>query len=344
MRARSMPASSLLAPVPPMPPDLLIEQGDDECVHNESARTDGNARKMRVEASAGTMRRFQEHGRNITLGAGPTGQSQTITKADRLGSCAASGDLAKVKKLLKGGVDPNYANTSVGAPAICIAAEFESKPHVEIVKELLKAKADVDGSGYEGITALMMAVQYDRQPTVKILLAHKANVDLRCTGWPTPPRDASPVDIAARHNRHEVLSMLLVAGAVVDGTSSRGVTALMCAAKNASVESVKVLLAHKADPLLRAKGIGSDCCSIQLAYESIEDHGELNPTLALLLEAGNAPEQMVIAAKEGIVAQNALGVNALFPDRASADRADQESADMAADGIARLLQDLVVEP
>ena len=336
-----IPLSSI-GPVPPMP--YLIEQTEEECVHSAESRTDGNGRSMRVEASAATMRRFQDHGRNVTMGVGASGTSQTITKADRLGSCAASGDLAKVKKLLKGGVDPNYSNTRVGAPPICIAAEFDSKPHIEIVKELLKAKADVDGRGRENITGLMMAVQFDRRTTVKLLLAAKAEVDRRCKGWPTPPYDASAMDIAARHNRHEVLEMLLAEGAVVDQTSRHGVTPLMCAAKNASVESVKILLAHKADPWLKAEGSpGCMTDAITLAYECFEEKGEMNPTLGLLLEAVDAPKELVWHAKEGVPAKNALGNYALFPDRESADAAEKLGEQIKSDRMLEKFDKLLHE-
>jgi len=160
----------------------------------------------------------------------------------------------------------------------------------------------------------MMAVQYDRQSTVKLLLSHKADVDLRCTRWPTPPVDASALDIAARHNRHEMVTTLLEHGAVVDSTSMGGVTALMCAAKNESVESVRILLAHRADPRLRMEdGVNA----IELAMESIGE-GELNPTLAPLLEASGARRELVMAAKHGVVSKNANGEWALFPSQEAA--------------------------
>ena len=42
--------------------------------------------------------------------------------------------------------------------------------HLEIVKELMKAKADVNAANYYGLTALMWAVLEERIPCVQLLL------------------------------------------------------------------------------------------------------------------------------------------------------------------------------
>ena len=46
-----------------------------------------------------------------------------ITRADRLGMAAQEGDLFKVRKLLKGGVDVNYQNAASGVTSLGVAAE-----------------------------------------------------------------------------------------------------------------------------------------------------------------------------------------------------------------------------
>ena len=66
----------------------------------------------------------------------------------------------------------------------------------------------------------------------------------------TSPRDASPLDIAGRHNRADAMAVLIGAGANLDSQCSTGWTSLHCAAWGRSIRSVELLTGAKADPTL----------------------------------------------------------------------------------------------
>ena len=159
--------------------------------------------------------------------------------------------------------------------------------HDKIVDMLLQASADPDIAGPYGERALMMAVQYEHPKVVKSLCIRRAGVylvagivmvvlvvvmplqlpqrdlllaattdsgvrhtdlEMRSRAWPTPPADASPLDIAARHNRVEAMAILLEYGANVNQASADGSTAVYIAAEAKSIDACQLLLEWKADP------------------------------------------------------------------------------------------------
>src|SRR4051794_26802759 len=113
---------------------------------------------------------------------------------DELWAAARKGDAAAVGRLLEAGVDAN-AKTPYGATALSFAAE---KGHVEVVRLLLAAKAD---------------------PNVKDTFY-----------------DATPLTWARMKNHTEVIRELLAAGA----TGAEGV--LFAAVRAGNVELVRVVL------------------------------------------------------------------------------------------------------
>lgn len=217
---------------------------------------DGTGRQMRMVTSPGTILQQRSHGRTTLYGG------TSITKGDRLNQAAQAGDVAKVRKLLKAGVSPDYRNPNAGCTSLALASENNN---VTVLTLLLDAKATVDAQSDLGSTALMLAVQFEHVASIEVLLKRGADPNLRCHAWVTRPRDASPVDIASRHGRTRALAMLLDAKADVNARTKDGWTAILCAAWGRSIETCKMLIDANADSTI-ATSDGSS--AIQIAVLS----------------------------------------------------------------------------
>jgi ankyrin repeat protein len=87
-------------------------------------------------------------------------------------ACYHDGDVAAVKSFLASGVDIN-------APAPCSgAAPLDAAiygGHVDLIRYLVNAGANVNGVGYEDATALMAAAYQGDADTARLLLARGAD-------------------------------------------------------------------------------------------------------------------------------------------------------------------------
>ena len=152
------------------------------------------------------------------------------------------GDLAKVRRMLTLGADPN-ASSKTGITALMAATD---KGHTEIVEILIAAGANPDaalkvGVG-KGITPLMSAAMRGNLEMVKAFIAGKANLDL------TDIRGITALMFATRSGSSDVAKVLLDAGADANLARKDGLTALMLAAIFGRVEMTKMLLAAGANP------------------------------------------------------------------------------------------------
>ena len=173
------------------------------------------------------------HGRHMARGG-------TVTKADRLLQAAQDGDMQKVKKLVKQGIDVNYESPLNGADAVGIAAEFNEH---KVIKFLLDAKARLDhGSRPNGVTPLLMAVQFEHVETIQLLCDRKCDVEKRATQMSWKGDRPTPLMLAARHNRWKAIEVLLKAGANVQPRAPDSFDPLHEAVKQGSVESCKLLI------------------------------------------------------------------------------------------------------
>jgi ankyrin repeat protein len=169
-------------------------------------------------------------------------------------------DLAMVNLLLQGGANPNLGNDDNQTP-LMMAARAGSLP---IAEALLKAGARVnEREKFREQTALMWAVAASSAEIVDLLIAHKAEVDIRAasTDWgsqiTSEPRaqyrntgGLTPLLFATRSGCVACAKSLLKAGADINRPTPEGVTPLMNAIDNNNYAVANLLLDEGADPHL----------------------------------------------------------------------------------------------
>jgi hypothetical protein len=127
------------------------------------------------------------------------------------------------------------------------AALRDSLPYA---KDLIAQGADPNSSYSEGMSALAIACQDDHEDVVRFLLAYGADVNAH---GKDKADDRSALMAAASNGGHLALVRLLVEkGANVNERDGLGWTALIWAAREGDVESVKYLLSKDADPNVKA--------------------------------------------------------------------------------------------
>ncbi len=263
--------------------ELLLAKGADPSVVDSSGRT---ALSYAVEKHSQPVVQAL-----VAAKADPNAGSSNLP----LAVAAYYGDLPALKLLLANGADPNL-NTNVtgvisgiyglgpnggNATPLAVAA---SQKRAEAVAELIRAKADPNGSfpggssrlifgalynaptlkalleggadpnlpGREDKSPLLCAVEIEGgQPGVELLLAHKANVNVGRPndGW-------TPLHEAAYRGRKEIAELLLKAGADVNAKSQGWITPLHVAVRNNRQEVAELLLAYKADPNAKEENEG----------------------------------------------------------------------------------------
>jgi ankyrin repeat protein len=171
---------------------------------------------------------------------------------------AHNDDLESVKALLAAGANPKAANRY----DITALSEAANCGDGAMIEALVKAGADVNAPFGEGETPLMTASRTGSVAGVKAMLAAGANVNAT-----DKSRGQTALMWAAAENHAEVAKLLVAAGADVDvrstlfdfnfrkvatgGTqavySRGGLTALLLAARQGSIEAAQVLLDAGAD-------------------------------------------------------------------------------------------------
>lgn len=137
-----------------------------------------------------------------------------------------------------------------GFTALMLAAiNSNDKSTEKTVKILLKHKAKIDLQHEYGWTALMCTAFYSRtlssEKTVKLLLKHGANVNIRDKNGFTALILATCQ--SGQHSTENTVRMLLKYGADINMQSNDGETALMCPINDSDTstqQTIKILLDH----------------------------------------------------------------------------------------------------
>ena len=132
-------------------------------------------------------------------------------------------DLVKVRELLAAGADPNERDED-GRTALFSAVLGGS---LGLVGLLLESGADVNARDHHGFSALHFAAQEDVPEMVRLLAARGADVDAQdedgCSAlWRA---------VFSARGRHDVVRILIAAGAKPDLANHAGETAVALAAR-----------------------------------------------------------------------------------------------------------------
>ena len=120
-------------------------------------------------------------------------------------------------------------------------AQAAAQADLQLVRQLLAARADVNAADADGTTALHWAVWADHPETVEELL--------RAGAAATSPNafGVTPIYTAAERGNAKIIRRLLAAGATANGTDRSGETVLMAAVRSGSVDAVTALAEAGAD-------------------------------------------------------------------------------------------------
>jgi ankyrin repeat protein len=150
-----------------------------------------------------------------------------------LRKAAAAGHLDQVRAMLQAGADVNSAN-DLGQTALILGADGG---HTAVVRELLTAGADANAGTWHH-TALRLAVVRGFSEIALYLIAARADVNRRYSSFSVPAGEGKAFPTgelvlldAICYGREEVVAALLRAGADVNAADSSGLTALFYAAR-----------------------------------------------------------------------------------------------------------------
>ena len=152
--------------------------------------------------------------------------------SEKLLAFAEAGYADNAMALLEAGADVNY-RSPLGATPLASAA---SNGHTEVVRVLLKARAEVNKAGNtDGETPLHLAA--DRGHTEVMLLLLAAGADVNQASY----LEQTPLYTAAWWGHMDVVQILLKAGADVNQPDKDGWTPLDLAIMNGNMDVVQIL-------------------------------------------------------------------------------------------------------
>jgi ankyrin repeat protein len=223
--------------------DLLLRAGADPKAANEYGATALYAAADNADAAMTKKLLAAGADPNAALNSGET----------PLMLAARDGRVDTVHALLEGGADPNAKEKNGEQTALMWAIAGR---HSAVAKELVQYKADVNARSKGGSTALMFAARGDME-SARTLLNAGADPNLQIPDW-----GGTALIIASTMGQADIVEALLDKGADPNYRDKNSFTALHSAVRDSdygedaaqrarAVATVKVLLAHRADPNAR---------------------------------------------------------------------------------------------
>jgi ankyrin repeat protein len=192
---------------------------------------------------------------SVLLKAGANPNVASKTGFTPLIFTAENGDVKSAAALLDAGADVNYAvPRASGALLIAITSK-----KFEVARLLIERGAAVNAKDPTGTTPLHTATELGDMDTVKLLIVKGADVNAATTPRQgdrmgilqrPPTGQQTPLMIAARVNRPDIMKVLVEAGANPKLHATDGSTLLMAAASGGHIESVRY--AFELDPDIKA--------------------------------------------------------------------------------------------
>lgn len=189
---------------------------------------------------------------------------------------AKSGDLEKVKALVKKGEDINQVQKS-GTSAIMYAVQYV---HKDVAAYLIEQGANLDLETSMGGTALSRAAENNDVELMQLLLSNGASIT------------TLPIIVAARKGNLDAVKVLVEHGADVDAQQSWGHTALMLASKEGHADVVRFLLDQGANYKLKDKN-GNNALSLASQNDQLD--------IASLLKRAGAQASVVAKKPKKVV-------------------------------------------
>jgi ankyrin repeat protein len=190
-----------------------------------------------------------KHSKKVSL-AGPSKEECRIARkavAEGDGEtdlflAADSGDASAVQALLQAGVDKEARMKAGGGGVEVTALCWASiKGHASVAEALVRARADIEAIGGDGMRPLHWAAMYGHASIVEVLAKAGADIEAKDgDGW-------RPLHWAAMEDHASVAAALVQAGADTEATGKSGETPLDVAVQRGRSSVVKVLAKAGAD-------------------------------------------------------------------------------------------------
>ncbi|MES2604234.1 MAG: ankyrin repeat domain-containing protein, partial [Pseudomonadota bacterium] len=187
------------------------------------------------------------------LAKGADAEAATRLGATPLYLAAVNGNAELLKVLLDAGADAKATVLQSEETPLMFAARAGS---LDAVKVLLDAGADINAKdSYRGATPLLFAAEQNNADVVELLIERGANPNARTNtvvaesrrGPALPTGGLTALMLASRDNGMETVKVLLGHKALVNQQSAEGHTALLAAIQNSHIDIANVLLDAGAD-------------------------------------------------------------------------------------------------
>jgi uncharacterized protein len=225
-----------------------------------------------------------------------------MTKLPRAGSSGAGSVFVGLLLLV---VSSGFAASSVAAVNDLRLVEAVRRGHMDVARDLVKQRADVNTPQPDGTTPLHWAVERSDKDMVSLLVGAGAKTNRANTFGVTP------LSLACTNGDAAIVSILLRAGADPNTALRTGETPLMTAARTGRVEAVNVLIEAGGDVKAKEPLAGQTA----LMWAIAEGHTDV---AEVLIEAGASVHEaskrgftpLLFAARNGDVGMTKLLVSA----------------------------------